>query len=268
MLPCRQTRRTIAAEFAGNSRRDDFLSTSGSPLVGGLLSRERRWGWDGASLESASVVADDPIGYDSRDFNLYRYVSNKPTTLVDPLGYYDDGRTSCSLDDRRCIADSVQRLLDIEKLLENPHISPESRRRLIEHARNLLNIMSQCGLGHADFPYGNVFDFTREDHDFLTSPYVNWWAHFQCLAESMEQVQRAIAQCDRRAFEGALHRGQDCWSHWLPGYRPPLGHLCDRHEPDHVDTPTKVLAWMDAYLWTLNMVQAWEANCGQEDAQK
>jgi RHS repeat-associated protein len=34
----------------------------------------------------SSFVARDPIGYGGMDFNLYRYVTNRPTTSVDPTG--------------------------------------------------------------------------------------------------------------------------------------------------------------------------------------
>jgi hypothetical protein len=31
-------------------------------------------------------ISEDPIGFSSDDFNLYRYAYNRPVSLVDPLG--------------------------------------------------------------------------------------------------------------------------------------------------------------------------------------
>ncbi len=62
-----------------------FLDT-GIEQVAGHASRARRWGWDGACLETVSAIAHDPIGYKGKDFNLYRYCKDDPATLVDPLG--------------------------------------------------------------------------------------------------------------------------------------------------------------------------------------
>src|SRR5260221_14365107 len=33
-------------------------------------------------------ISRDPIGFDSRDANLYRYVGNGPTNYSDPFGYF------------------------------------------------------------------------------------------------------------------------------------------------------------------------------------
>ena len=44
-----------------------------------------RWGWDGASLESAAAFSHDPIGY-TDDTNIYEYVGDAPTGLTDPSG--------------------------------------------------------------------------------------------------------------------------------------------------------------------------------------
>jgi len=39
-------------------------------------------------------LGEDPIGFSSRDFNWYRYVGNRPSSLVDPLGLLEKCRTS------------------------------------------------------------------------------------------------------------------------------------------------------------------------------
>ena len=50
------------------------------------VTSERRWGWDGASLGYVSGISVDPIGFKSKDFNLYRYVGGNPVLQTDPSG--------------------------------------------------------------------------------------------------------------------------------------------------------------------------------------
>ncbi len=61
-----------------------FPPTCFAPVFGDA-SQGRRWGSDGASLESVSVFSDDPIGY-SGGINLYEYVFDSPTNRTDPTG--------------------------------------------------------------------------------------------------------------------------------------------------------------------------------------
>ena len=49
------------------------------------VSQGRRWGSDGACLESVSGFSHDPIGYRG-GINLYEYVGDDPTDNVDPMG--------------------------------------------------------------------------------------------------------------------------------------------------------------------------------------
>jgi hypothetical protein len=46
-------------------------------------------GWDGSSLGSGALGGADPLGFAAGDANLYRYVGNDPTDLVDPSGLED-----------------------------------------------------------------------------------------------------------------------------------------------------------------------------------
>jgi hypothetical protein len=79
------THRAIAAKFAPNSRRGEFLSSVRCSPIEAYLSQGRRWGWDGASLESVSGFSQDPIGYRG-GFNLYEYVGDDPLIRTDPSG--------------------------------------------------------------------------------------------------------------------------------------------------------------------------------------
>ena len=58
----------------------------GRRRVASDVSREGRWGWDGASLEHVSGFSDDPIGYRG-GMNLYEYVGDAPSLYTDPAGY-------------------------------------------------------------------------------------------------------------------------------------------------------------------------------------
>jgi hypothetical protein len=72
--------------FGENSRPAKTVLETGLWQLAGRVSRGRRWGWDGASLKSASAFSDDPITYNGQDFNLYRYVANRPANATDESG--------------------------------------------------------------------------------------------------------------------------------------------------------------------------------------
>ncbi len=63
------------------------------------VSRDGRWGWDGACLESVSGSCVDPISYKG-GMNLYEYVRDDPTNATDPSGldtYFQRRKTAQSL---------------------------------------------------------------------------------------------------------------------------------------------------------------------------
>lgn len=139
--------------------------------------------------------------------------------------------------------------------------------------------------GHSDFCGHERFDWTAEDHDRRTSPlnlFGGTQRHFQDYNTSLGQVASALADCNKPAFERAMHRLQDYYSHYEKGYRwwgyydkhlgpdsvpptmmpPPsglmlLGHVGAGHEPDRDNA-----AWDRANKLTCRLVKLWEKDCG------
>ncbi len=71
------------ALLSENTRPAKRIVNTGLLKVLGLVSREGRWGWDGACLETVSAIAHDPI---AADINVYRYCTNNPVDTADPNG--------------------------------------------------------------------------------------------------------------------------------------------------------------------------------------
>ncbi len=141
-------------------------------------------------------------------------------------------------------------------------------------ANNPVNVIDPTGLfgpgdeeflGHGDFTGGKYFDYNREDTG-ITSPYHLPERHFRDLWQSEEDISSAIASCRKEAFERAMHRGQDYFTHYKKGYRwKPgdrkvpcfgYGHICIGTLPDEDD-----IAWGKAESWTKKWVKKWDNNC-------
>jgi RHS repeat-associated protein len=76
--------------------------------------------------------------------------------------------------------------------------------------------------GHSDFPGHEIFDYTKEDHDWLTSPFnpfTGTGRHFQDVDTSVPAVMAAIRACNKKAFENRMHDVQDFRTHYNKGYR-------------------------------------------------
>lgn len=71
--------------LSGKPRRDFFFADARPRQAEAHVSRERRWGSDGACLEGVSAFSHDPIGYDG-GINLYEYVGDDPLMRTDPTG--------------------------------------------------------------------------------------------------------------------------------------------------------------------------------------
>lgn len=119
--------------------------------------------------------------------------------------------------------------------------------------------------GHSDFSGSNEFNYTREDHDPYTSPTDlrgDPERHFRNLPQSEADIIAAVYADNKEAFERAMHRGQDFFSHYNKGYRwnPGdfnlpcfgLGHVCDWTTPDE-DNAT----WEFAEAWSKKWLDYW-----------
>ena len=123
--------------------------------------------------------------------------------------------------------------------------------------------------GHGNFTGHDEFNYNREDEDLLSSPWPGIGKpenHFQDLTISRIEVMNAIEVCDKEAFERAMHRAQDYFSHYNKGYRwdpgnnnlpcNGYGHGCDFTAPDEDRN-----AWRQAETWTKSWVNKWHEKC-------
>lgn len=117
---------------------------------------------------------------------------------------------------------------------------------------------------HSDFYGHNCFDFTAEDHGSTRPvPIIGKPGnHFQDIGKSLREARAAIAACDPRAFERAMHRVQDCFSHAPYSWEPPY---CYGHAWDSVrgkDPDSSSVAWGKANRLTRRLVDEYIRKCG------
>jgi hypothetical protein len=120
--------------------------------------------------------------------------------------------------------------------------------------------------GHNDFPGSDIFDYSLEDEDIITGPFVQPQRHFLDLNVSDQDIQRAIEQCDWEQFSRAMHRGQDYFAHFKQGFRWDrssflfwkwkVGHLLAGAKPDN-----NIEAWMAAQDWTVPNLKLYKEKC-------
>jgi hypothetical protein len=126
--------------------------------------------------------------------------------------------------------------------------------------------------GHSDFFGGDRFDFTKEDHDLKTSPVPiigNPKGHFLPHSDQavLPAINEAINNCDKKLFERAMHRAQDYYVHYEPGYRwdpgntslpcNGYGHAC----PEEIDADNNPEAWKVANKFTREKVDKYLDEC-------
>ena len=126
--------------------------------------------------------------------------------------------------------------------------------------------------GHADFFGSDIFDYTLEDKDPLTSPFRDPERHFRPLSVSEKDVKAAIESGNKDMFQRAMHRGQDYFSHYSKGYRwKPFrclknlgfGHLFAGKKPDQ-----DISAWNKAEEWTKKWLSEWYKVNGSNNQRK
>jgi RHS repeat-associated protein len=131
---------------------------------------------------SPDWMSEDPTGKYGGDVNTRRYCFNSPTNMTDPTGLWGDGTGTNGT-------------------------WPNGVKR---------------GFGHSDFYNpGGYFDFVKEDYGW-TSPLLPFWGtpyHFQTLGEAEAELQKALDNHDKNAFERALHDMQDYYSHRKQGWK-------------------------------------------------
>jgi hypothetical protein len=165
--------------------------------------------------------------------NLCGFVGNNPVNIVDLYGLWGDGTNP-----------------------GNTYPAPDRNGGMRGHS-NLPNIEDPTNPGH------NAFDWTAEDHGW-SNPFnpFSTWRHFQPLSASEKDLQSAIDKCDRDAFERAMHRMQDYYSHHRPGYRWYTGgHAYAGTEPD--DSNKHSGAYDEAGTKTQDWLNRFLANCKQ-----
>jgi RHS repeat-associated protein len=103
--------------------------------------------------------------------------------------------------------------------------------------------------GHTDL--GNGYDmgfrYDRLDYGFWSSPFnpiTGTGRHFRSREEIAPDIERAIREGNRQAFEEYMHEWQDSFVHYDNGYRWPFGHFFDGHAPD--DPANNPGAWREA----------------------
>ena len=204
-------------------------------------------------LELDVFLTPDPLEYVD-GFNPYIYCSQNPWGKWDPEGLFGDGETYDEYKDR---------LKEAEK-------NAKDKPTLFAVAR-LLGIKETGRIkGHSNFSGSDKFDFTKEDRDMWTSPFNPFSTdrHFRALEQTEKEIAEAINSLNKDAFERAMHRGQDYFSHYAKGYRwdpqnGKFGHLQDGDAPDKDKR-----AWSKAEEWTKKWLDKWNEAVKRKDSDK
>ena len=237
-------------------------------------------------LEYAVFLTPDPLEYVD-GLNSYIYVSQNPWGKFDALGLFGHGQNDAK-------AEILKKIEKNKKWVapSGPNFSSLQNQFL---EKELSRVEKDVSKGHSDFHGSDRFDFTLEDKDPKTAPLPsvgffffetgNPAGHFQDLETSEKQVAEAINSGNKDAFQRAMHRGQDFYSHYNKGYRwnpedifeydssynpynygmgpgpkpvkgikkNNVGHLFDGTAPDNDPK-----AWSEANEWTKKWVEKWD----------
>jgi hypothetical protein len=192
--------------------------------VFGDVRQGRRWGSDGASLESVSGFSHDPAGYRAGDSNLYRYVFNNPVVWTDPSGLWLDGNAATG-----GTSSATQGHSDFPGY-------PTFDWTFGDHAVGLGPIP---GTGNGGM--------------------IGWLTgfHFMTLVEAEALMAKAVCRCAMGDFERAGHAMQDWFSHAGQGYGGPLGHGPASLNPRPGAEPDNSNDYRDAFNAAKERTQQW-----------
>jgi hypothetical protein len=210
----------------------------------------------------------DPIGenWATWEYNEYAFIRNLSIHHYDILGLFGDGGY---VDGDKIEGHRPVRDMNTGRIRQEPIW--EKKKSKFKGHKDFDNL-KECG-----------FDYSKEDHQISTFPLFNPSVHFQTREESVRQVTEAIGKCDPKAFQSAMHRLQDYYSHrgkdyqwdpikgyYLPGYG--WGHITEMGDdawlppeqrspgyngsPDNDDT-----AWNKANEDTKDWLKEWKKNC-------
>ncbi|MFP4224296.1 MAG: RHS repeat domain-containing protein, partial [Phycisphaeraceae bacterium] len=211
-------------------------------------------------------VQRDPLGYVD-GMNVYQYLLSSPVDLLDRFGLWGHGKRYY----RNKIRDLI-RNAPIDRT-QSPIIQNAQYQEFQRKLRNLQQELENHTSGHSDFPGGDVFDYTKEDLDPATRPWPlpnpGVGRHFRPLGPVQQDLNQAIAECNKDRFERLMHQGQDYFSHYGRGYTDGFnmggGGLNNGHigfgdvDPDNADK------WPQFYdgarKWTQKNLDRWHANC-------
>ncbi len=140
-------------------------------------------------------------------------------------------------------------------------------------AGNPVNLIDPFGLfdDHNSFyKGGNGFDYGKEDTGW-TTPYFPWSVgHFRDMPDIEKAINEAVSSCDKKAFQRAMHAGQDYFTHWAKGHRPWPFHGWNPKDwgPGHAfsggdndEESRNDGTWQKAQDWTKKVVDQWNERC-------
>jgi RHS repeat-associated protein len=206
------------------------------------------WGYRWYSPVLGRWISRDPIG-ESGDLNVYRSFGNAADIHIDVLGLWGAG-----------VGELRKQIAQAEFELQRLNLTSEELRRRRDVLHALTQKLASTPLGHSDFVGYPEFDWTAEDDDPTTEPWGHPDRHFRHFGEIYPGLLRAVCACDKRAFEGGVHQGQDYYAHYGRGYRWYTGgHIADGDDPDN-GTEYRA-AWNNANAWTGRMLDKWHKNC-------
>ena len=183
--------------------------------------------------------------------SLYGYVSNNSIKSSDVYGLFDDGY----------VEECVSGHWEISTTLHGSFMMWVCDVRVRKEADYK---------GHYQFTNNGThcpFDYTKEDHDFGSSPFTPWgmWKHFRSAGDIIPELEEAISNCNAEKFQSLMHQLQDTRTHYDRNWRWwTLGHVFGGTSPDR-DEYAQTTAWDLAEKDTKDFVEKWNSSCKLKD---